>query len=192
MHPGDRLGLLADLRRPAAIVEQHEHHCDIVLGGDGQKLLHPLDESLGINFVDDVLHEDPHAIHAGFFGPAQLLVDGLGIEGFFLPHFGAVDGAAGQVVAAADRSDTGIPLPCLLGRPAGVAELLQLRGVGGRTTAGAKRKNGQANSQRKGFHNDHSYAHGSHLTSSFGVGFVEDCNLQRRGLLPCPDVPPCP
>ena len=102
---------------PAA-VEQDEQDANLVFGGDGQELVHPLEKARGVLLVGQVVQEDPHAVEAQVARPAEFAVDGGGIESLGLPHFQLVDGIVGQVIGAGHPAAVLPPFLGFFRRPA--------------------------------------------------------------------------
>ena len=72
----------------------------LMLRGDVEEAIDPLAITVGVLLPRQVVQEHPHRRHAETFGPAELLVDRLRIEGVGLPHLELVDGGGRNVVAA--------------------------------------------------------------------------------------------
>jgi hypothetical protein len=123
VHARDRRALAARDRIgiPAA-VEQHEHDADLVPVGDAQELVHAALQPFGILLPQHVVEIDAHRVHADRFGPAQLLVDGGGIEAVGLPHLELVDRGA-RIVIGADQPGLAFVPGVRLGLGPGVAGL---------------------------------------------------------------------
>ena len=71
----------------------------------------------GVGFPHGVVHEDAHRVEAEVLRPAEFAVDGLGVEGFLLPHLHVVDRGAGQEIAADQPRLLAVPRPRFRGGP---------------------------------------------------------------------------
>jgi hypothetical protein len=81
-------------------IEQHEHNPYVVLVGDLQKFIHPVQKTLRILFPQQIVQKYPHRIHAQRLRPTQFPVNHWQIECLGLPHFEFVNGCACHKVAA--------------------------------------------------------------------------------------------
>src|SRR5215469_7058039 len=72
-------------------VEENKDGADVMLRGDGQKLVDATPETLLILLPRQVVEEHAHGVHANAFSPAEFAVDLVRIEGVRLPHLELVN-----------------------------------------------------------------------------------------------------
>src|SRR3954447_23706972 len=119
MDAGPRAVLRAALRIgiPDA-VEEDDHGANSVVAGDMEEALDVFEEGFAIVVPGEVVEEDANRVEAERLGPAELAVDGFGIERLGLEHFELVDGGAGDEVAADEPGLSVVPIIRLLRGPA--------------------------------------------------------------------------
>jgi hypothetical protein len=86
--------------RVTAGIEEYEDGPDVMLGGNGQKLIDAVLKACGILLPNEVVQEDAHGVHAQALCPPELAIDLRRIEGRCLPHFKFVDGVGVKEVCA--------------------------------------------------------------------------------------------
>ena len=120
MDTGFGLGLLADDRigpREIHIIEQAEHHSDLVLRGDGEELIEPLLQTLSVDLPHFEREIAANAVVSGLVSPPQFTIDGGRVKRVLLPPFEHVNRTAGHIVNPFYRADLVVPLPRFLLAP---------------------------------------------------------------------------
>src|SRR4029077_11107802 len=86
VNAGDRRMLRPELwlRLPPA-VEEHQENPHVVPRADGEELIDAAPEARRVLPPEQVVQKHTHGVHADGFGPAELAVDPLRIEGLRLP-----------------------------------------------------------------------------------------------------------
>src|SRR5262252_1292275 len=80
-------------------MKENKQRTDMMLRGDGQKLIDAFLETVGVPLPKQIVEEDAHGVHAERFRPAQFLIDLIWIERGLLPHFQFVYGGTRDVIA---------------------------------------------------------------------------------------------
>jgi hypothetical protein len=116
---GNRWMLRAEARmRIPAGIEEHQQRTNVMLRGDGQKLIKALPEAGGILLPKQIMQKDAHGVHAHRFRPSEFGIDLSGIEGCLLPHLELIDSRLGDVIAAHEPRLLHVPRVRLLLSPA--------------------------------------------------------------------------
>ena len=101
----------------AAVVHQGQHGAEPVTVGNRQKAVDTRHQPVAVMLPDDKRQVDAQGVIARLRRPAQLALDGGGIEGLFLPDIGPVHRRRRQIVKPAQPAFLLIPCLGLLPAP---------------------------------------------------------------------------
>ncbi|SAI96515.1 Uncharacterised protein [Enterobacter cloacae] len=100
-----------------AVVHQGQHGAEPATVGNRQKAVDARHQAVAVVLPDDKRQVDAQGVIARLRRPAQLALDGGGIEGLFLPDIGPVHRRRRQIVKPAQPAFLLIPRLCLLPAP---------------------------------------------------------------------------
>src|SRR6185369_4785995 len=93
------IALFAERRvRIPHTVEKDKERADVVLVGNLQETVHPIEKAGGVLVPKEIVKENAHTVEAKLLGVAQFAIDRNGVKGVSLPHLELVDRGAGREV----------------------------------------------------------------------------------------------